>query len=373
MKVLVIGGGISGLAACTSIRSYVDSSVEIFVVEPKDHIEIFWAAYRSLFDKEMAESSIFALDTYASKHNVLHIQSTVQELTDHQAKLANGDVIEFDVCILATGASMPYHGLGRGLEAASNTRAERLQALKQSGEELLQATTLLIIGGGLVGAELAGDIASYSRETTKSTRVILVHSGDHLCPEMNKKAGNMVKDKLENLGVKVILNEKAIKNDAGNKMVLESSGEIIEADKVVMTVGLDPVNSFVDPAYLNTQGWIEVDDYFQVKGAEGKLLAYGDCCTLLPNAGNQVFQNMSVIGSNVKQILNAKKAGDGRVPSLSKHYDASEVYICSVGPEDGVAFTPYCTVDWVLPRVKNYSMFLFEARHKLGLEKEDST
>ena len=369
MKVLVVGGGISGLAAVRGIRNYVDSQVEIVLVEPKDHIEIFWASYRSLFDREMAESSIFSLAKYAATHSVQHIQSTVQELTNHQVKLANGDTIEFDVCVLAMGASMPYPGLGRGFEAASNTRAERLQALKRSGKQLLQADTLLMVGGGLVGAELAGDVAAYSRDASKSTRVILVHSGDHLCPEMNDKAGTMVKAKLEELGVQVVLNDKAVKNSAG-KMALESSGKVIEADKVIMTVGLEPMNSFVDPAYLNTQGWIEVDDYFQVKGAEGKLFAYGDCCTLLPNSGNEALHNMSVIGYNVKQIINAKNAGDGREPSLSKFYDSSQVYICSVGPEDGVAFTPYCTFDWILPRFKNYSMFLFEMRHKLGLVHE---
>jgi len=369
MKVVVIGGGIAGLAACTGIRSYADDELEVILVEPKDHIEVFWASYRSLFHAEMAQSSIFSLEKYAFKHSVKHIQSTAQELTDHQVKLANGVTIEFDVCVLAMGASMPYHGLGRGFEAASNTRADRLKALATSGLQVILVKTVLIVGGGLVGSELAGDIAVYSKNASNSTRVILVHSGDHLCPEMNDKAGQAVKTKLEELGVKVILNEKAVKNSAG-KMVLESSGKVIEADQVVMTVGIDPMNSFVDPGYLNQEGWVEVDEYFQVKGAGGKLFAFGDCCTLLPNTGYGALQNINVIGYNIKQTLNSKKVGSSQLPSLSKYYNPLEAYICTVGPDDGVIFTPYCSCDCLIPRFKNYSMFLFEVRYKLGLEAE---
>lgn len=370
MKVLVIGGGIGGLSACTGIRSYVDSQVEIILVEPKDHIEIFWASYRSLFDMETAESSLFALDLFASKHNVLHIQSFVTELTLHQVKLDNGQVIGFDVCVLATGASIPFEGLGRGLAVASNTRAERLRAMSLAGKALLEAETVVIVGGGLIGSELAGDLAVYSRDRAKSTRVILVHSGDHLVPEMNGKAATMLQDKLSELGVKIILNEKAMKTKNGN-LLLESSGDVLEADHIVWTVGIEPVNNFVDPGHLNDNGWIEVDEYFQVKGAEGKLFAIGDCCTALPNAGSQILANINVIGYNVKKVLEAKQAGTEEKPSLSKHYHGPEVYICTVGPEDGVAYTGYCSFDWMIPRFKNYTMFLFEPRNKLGLEQEE--
>lgn len=376
MKVVVVGGGIAGLAACTSIRSYLDSSkLDIVLVEPKDHIEVFWATYRSLFDRDVAESSTFLLDKYAAKHSIQHIQSTVEELTGHQIKLANGDVIEFDACVLAMGASMPYPGMGRGFEAASNSRTARLQALQHAGEQLIDDTeTLLIVGGGLVGAELAGDVAAYSQNTAapKNVNVILVHSGDHLCPEMSLRGGTMVQKKLEALGVQVILNDKAVENSTG-KMVLESSGKVIEADRVVMTVGIKPMNSFVDPAYLNSEGWIDVDDHFQIKGAEGNLFAFGDCCTLLPNAGNQILHNMSVIGYNVKETIGAKciTGGSGKKARLSRVHAAPEAYICSVGPTDGVAYTPWCSFDWILPRFKNYSMFLFEVRHKLGLVEED--
>jgi apoptosis-inducing factor 2 len=381
MKVLVIGGGMGGVAACTGIRSYVPSATEITLVEPKDHIEIVWAAYRSLFDQEMAESSIFPLDTWAAKHNVLHIMSTVVKLqvasqedgtitatANNAATLANGNVIEFDVCVVATGAANPYAAWGRGPDHTTISRQERLLALKNHGKALLDANSVLIVGGGLIGTELAGDLAVFSRDAGNSTRVIIVHSGPHLCHhELNESAATMLHDKLAELGVRAILNDTAIPNAAGN-MTLQSTGQVLQADQVVMANGLQPVNSFVDPKFLNDKGWIQVNEYFQVIGAEQTLFAIGDCCNALPNTGHVLINNVDVIGYNVKGVLAAK--ANGKAPWLSKHHQHSGVYICTVGPEDGVAITPYCSSDWVLPGIKNYSMFLYDARSKFGLEPE---
>jgi NADH dehydrogenase FAD-containing subunit len=44
-KVLVIGGGVAGCAAIVGLRKK-DKKVEIVLVEPKDHLEVFWASYR---------------------------------------------------------------------------------------------------------------------------------------------------------------------------------------------------------------------------------------------------------------------------------------------------------------------------------------
>ena len=366
-KVLVIGGGIAGVSTCSGLRKYESNQdVEIILVEPKDHVEMFWAAYRSPFDAKTAEGSLFSLEKFCTKHSIQHLQTTVTQLSTTSATLENGQVIEFDMAVLATGASMPWDGFGRGLTAASKTRQERLEMLKREGNRLLSSETVVIGGGGLVGSELASDLATFSRNANRSVRVILVHSGDYLCHhEMNPKAGKMLQEKMEKLGIRVILNEKLIKNDEG-KMVLENSGELIEADQFIMTTGVEPMNSFVDPGFLNDKGWIEVDEYFQVKGAEGKLFAMGDCCTGLPNAGWLLIQNSKTIGWNISAILSARRKK--KKPRLTKCSHPADVYICTIGTEDGVASTPMCASACFLPWLKNRTMFLFEPRWQLGLE-----
>jgi len=369
-SILVIGGGIAGLSAITGIRGY-NTQVHIVLVEPKDHVEIFWAAYRSLFVPEVAKSSLFSLTKFATRYSIQHIRSTVKQLTLNQAILKDQTVIEFDVCVICTGASNPFPGFGRGLDAASTTQKERLKSLKKHGKSLMDAETLLIIGGGLIACELAGDLSVYSGWALKTTEITIIHSGHHLCPEIDAATGQHIYDKLENMGVKVFLNEKAIKQDDG-KWALESNGKLFTADQVIVT-GINPVNSFVDSEFLNAEGWIEVDECFQVKKAEFKIFAFGDCCTLLPNTAEQAFANINRIGYNVKTALQHNRADgkDAAPPKLWEAYHPYEVYTVTVGPEDGAFFSQLLTVDMFLPKMKNDTMFLYEAWNKLGLEQED--
>ncbi|CAB9498759.1 expressed unknown protein [Seminavis robusta] len=66
---------------------------------------------------------------------------------------------------------------GNGLPNGYNgNREERLERLKDYGQELLNAKKVVIVGGGLVGVELAGDVAGYGKLEHKDVDVTLVHS-----------------------------------------------------------------------------------------------------------------------------------------------------------------------------------------------------
>lgn len=382
MKVLVIGGGFGGLAACTGLRNAERGScggkkasepAEIILVEPKDHIEIFWTAFRSPFDEDVAANSLYPLAPVCHEKDVKHIQSTVTELTKTRATLANGESIDFDVAVIATGAAYAkWPALGRGLVGASVTREERLAALKAEGEKYLRpGGSVLIVGGGLVGSELAGDLLAHARKKGASPlpKVTLVQSGSQLCPEMSAKAASMVHTKLKKLGVEVILNEKVVEENG--RTILQNSGKEIQADQVVYSVGVQPVNSFVDPSFLNDKGWVDVDEHYQVRGAEGSLFAMGDCCTLLHNAANQVMANIDVMGHNLKAVLDAKRSGSTKSPVLGlKKPSSMAVYVCTVGTEDGVADLGFTHTQYLLPSYKNRTLFLDVPQGKFGLKKD---
>jgi NADH dehydrogenase FAD-containing subunit len=367
MKCLVIGGGFGGLTAITGLRK-ADKTVEIVLVEPKEYFEVAWAAYRSAFDDKTADGSLFDLKAYCESKNVQHIKTVVTNLTSDQATLANGDTITFDVAVVATGAGCKWDACGRGPPASGNeTLQARKAILKAEGVKLVDAESVLICGGGLIGTELAGDVAYYKKEKNKPVNVTLVHSGDHLCPEISVKAAAMIKRKIEKLGVTVVLGDKA--SEKNGQMVLEKSGEVVAADEIVMTNGIQPLNQFMDSSLLNGKGWVEVDDFFRVKGTSGKIFSIGDCCTLLPNSGAQVLGNVPVLGKNIKTVLDAIQADKSlEEVKLKKHIHGPEVYVSTVGPKDGVAYTSMFFTQFVLPSFKNNTFFFFKAKGELGLK-----
>lgn len=387
-RVLVIGGGIAGASSIVGLRN-VNKDVEIFLVEPKEYMEACWAAYRAPFEEWVAKGSLFDLAPFCEKYNVTQVRCLVKSLSQSSADLDNGDTIHFDVCVVATGATSNWEGLGRGPRRYSVN--DRLKQLKEVGEKLLSVKSVLVIGGGITGTELAGDIACYAKRAAKEITVTLVHSGNHLCPEMNEQAGSKAKQQLEERGVTVILNERCIANDSGKTYTLASSGEGIEADEIILTVGNVALNDFFEDGLrscLNENGWVEVDEYFRVAGAEGKIFSIGDCCTLLPNSGSQIVFNKDVIGHNINAALEAGKEGcpnpsehgeegngNGRNPAhprLEKYALGPEVYVATTGTKSGVMYFRNdwynnAWTTWLLPWLKQKTMFFFSPKTKLGI------
>jgi apoptosis-inducing factor 2 len=370
-NLLVIGGGLGGISAIVGLRK-VDKTTEITLVEPKEYMEVAWAAYRSPFEEWVAEGSVLDLAAFCKANSVTHLRALVVTMDCSQAQLDDGTVVPFNVAVVASGATTQWPGLGRGPPLGNGSRAGRLEELKIEGERLMNAGSILVVGGGLIGTELAGDLKGYASKAGRELKITLVHSGEHLCPEFSPAAAAMVKDKLEKMGVTVILNDKAKSDDKG-KMVLEKAGTAIEANEVVMTTGLGSCNSFMNALStdaLNDRGFVNTDDYFRVKGTDGKVFSIGDCCTTLPNSGSQILNNIKVLGNNIKITLDAVTAHQLKpeLPGLKKFELGPEVYLATIGPNDGVMF--YSSTFWtqyMLPWLKNSTMFFFRVKSELGL------
>lgn len=156
MTVLVIGGGCGGLSFITALRK-LDPAVEIVLVEPKDFCELLWASYRSPFDEQIAENSTFPLDEYCEEKSVRHLRTKVIRMTTNEAELEDGTIINFDSAVVSVGANIPWSGSGNGLPVGyDGSREERLKIMKEQGGRLLNAKKVVIVGGGLIGVELAG-------------------------------------------------------------------------------------------------------------------------------------------------------------------------------------------------------------------------
>jgi len=360
------------MTAATSIRKF-DKLVNITLVDPKDYMEVHWASVRSIFDPEIASKSTFDIQKWAVAKSVKVLRNTVTKLNPNEATLADGTVIEFNVAVICTGAQTRFPALGRGPPSAqakegSGSRQRRLAQLEREGKKYLEAKSVLVVGGGLIGVEFASDLAYYAKQAGKSIKITLAHSQNQLGgAELTPKAAAMVQNKLETLGVQVVLNQKVTKE--GEDLILMDKK--VDAEQVVWTTGNYSCNApFLDKKYLDARGWIKVDDYFRVKGAEQSLFALGDCCDLLPNAGSQILGTMGMIGKNVAVTLDAIQTGsfDNVEKKMRKVLVQPEVYVTTIGKQTGVAQTPCCHTQFLLPWFKNSTMFLFKPKSELGLK-----
>jgi pyruvate/2-oxoglutarate dehydrogenase complex dihydrolipoamide dehydrogenase (E3) component len=168
--------------------------------------------------------------------------------------------------VLATGTSPsapPIDGLD---QVAPWTNREATTSSEVPG-------SLIILGGGPVGAEMAQAWRSYG------SKVALIEAADRLLPAEEPFAGEQVAEALTERGVDVRTGAKVtgVSRRNGRVHVELEGDELVDADEFLVAVGRKPA---VDGIGLETvgvepDGYLEVDDQLRVSGSDW-LYAVGD-------------------------------------------------------------------------------------------------
>jgi NADH dehydrogenase len=190
---------------------------------------------------------------------------------------------------------MPEHAfLMKSIGDAQELRGAVIDRLEEANLQRDEATikrllTFVVVGGGYSGVETAGQILDliqginrfYPRIARKDYRVILVHSGKHLLPEINEDLGAYCEKNMRARGVEIILNARVMSMTA-SKVTL-GNGQVLESYTVVSTVGNAPHPILIDLCKKNNipteKARIITDATMRVEGFEN-LWAAGDCAAV---------------------------------------------------------------------------------------------
>jgi len=183
--------------------------------------------------------------------------------------------------------ALPLKTLGDALFLRNRIIARLEQAeLQPDVQQRRWLMTFVVVGGGFSGVETVGELVDflhsslryYKRVRPEDLRVVLLHSGDRLLPELSARLGGFTFRKMQYRGVDVRLGARAAQvTDRGVHL---DCGEIIEAGTVVCTIGTQP-NALVDqvPSPKN-RGRLVVNADMSVPGIDG-LWAAGDCAAVI--------------------------------------------------------------------------------------------
>jgi len=147
--------------------------------------------------------------------------------------------------------------------------------------------TLVVAGGGFAGVETIAGINDFMREAVRfysnlredMLRIVLVHPGDVILPELGKKLGLYTQKKLAERGVEIQVNVRV--SAVSERGVELSTGEMIETKALIWTAGTSP-NPVLDALpCLKERGRLHVNEMLQVPDWPG-VWAMGDCA-LVPN------------------------------------------------------------------------------------------
>lgn len=169
--------------------------------------------------------------------------------------------------VVATGSSALVPDIAGLRESNPWTSREAAAAKEVPGR-------LVIIGAGVVGAEMATAFAALGSSVTLLAR-------DGVLPLAEPFAGEMVTESLVAAGVSVLSGAEAVsveRDGSGVVHVETAGGELIEADEILVAVGRAPNTRDIglDTVGLAAGGWLAVDEALRVAGAGDWLYAAGD-------------------------------------------------------------------------------------------------
>ncbi|MCP4423624.1 MAG: FAD-dependent oxidoreductase [Chloroflexi bacterium] len=321
--VLIVGGGFAGVAVAQKLA---ESGVDATLVDRKNYFEVTFATLRNVANPKLLGNT--PRKRYRDFLKGAFIQASVASMNDKEAKLTDGDTIRFNRAIIATGSRYPTLPLAK--TNAAFDYGERNQEMLDEHKTLASAKSVLVIGGGAVGVEFAGEIASAFPEK----EITLAHAGDALLENMKSKAQRKALEQLKAIGVEVKFNRRFAKDGAVYRCSL--TNETIQPDIAYVCVGMAPNTEFLQaemPNILDDKGLIKVDSHMKVQGCDN-LYALGDCATLDDQKHGYLA---SVQGANLATML--LKSAEGKEPKFYK--TPPLVIVTPTGTNSGVAQLPF--------------------------------
>lgn len=272
--ICIIGNGISGITTARYIRKFSDHKITIISSESKHFYSRTALMYVYMGHMKLEHTKPYE-DWFWTKNRIELVHDFVEKVNfeKNEILLKTSQPIVYDDLILATGSQPNKYGWpGQDLEGVSGLYS--IQDLENIEKYTKNITEASIIGGGLIGIELAEMLTS--RKIKVNFLVREKHFWANILPEQE---GKLIEKEIEKHGVNLLLNKELteIIPDKNNKVksIKTKSGEQINCEFVGLTVGVSPNISFLKNTILATEKGILVDEY--LKTNLPNVYAIGDC------------------------------------------------------------------------------------------------
>ncbi len=351
-RVIIVGGGYAGI----NVARLLDAHADVTLVEPKSQFVHNVAAIRSLVQPGLLDQLLIPYDRLLKNGAV--VQGKASKLNGSAVELADGQALQGDAIVIATGA-----GYAIPFKAHTDSIADFRSAQEEAGAAILEAQSIAIVGGGPVGIELAGEIA----QVHPRKEVTLISSGPSLLPDYNPRLGTRLVKDLSTLGVDVKLNALVtdlpqISGPFGPATLSLSDGGTVSADLVFPAIGSKPEASLLqgaDEMTFDTLGRVATDPWMRLPGTPN-IFALGDAA----NAGEAmtivaITRQAPWLAKTIRRML------DGKAIEKMKPYAPwpTPPLLVPVGPKRGASVLPLGRDGWVVgpfvtSRMKGRDLFL---------------
>lgn len=334
MKLIILGGGFCGAIIAKKLDKRQD--VDVILIDKKSYYEYTPSIHKLISDREYLDKITIPFEKIVKKGRVVVDQLT--NLTDQYVETIN-EKITYDYLIISTGIKYPIF-----LDDQENvfTLKSSTSAI-QINQKIVNAKQVLIIGGGLIGTEIAGELVT----KMKDKHVTIVHSKERLIERNPTKASSYAQKFLERKGAKIIFNEKIVRHEG--RIFISNKGSQIEADLAIWCAGIrwspDYLNGF-DPQIFTNKGALKVNDHLQLHGFEN-IFVGGDVCSV---SEEKTAQNARIHGSfivkNMRKLMTNKR--------IISYKPKKRIMVISLGAWSGILIYGKIVFTGMVPGILKY-------------------
>jgi NADH dehydrogenase FAD-containing subunit len=331
MKVVILGGGFCGAVIAKKLNRYKELEVTLF--DTKDYFEYSPSIWKLLLHPSYHRRLIIPYRQFLNRTRI--ITDIIRNVTPEYVETEKEKLV-YEYLVVSTGIDYPVFLKNKENVFTIKSGTE----VTQYSEKVAKATTILIIGGGLIGTEVAGALA----RSTPEKQIILVHPHDRLLERNTKAVSHYAKKYLEEHGVQLIFKEKVV--DHRNGIFITDTQRRITADLGIWCAGITSnpwyLSTFL-PSVFTEKKALKVNQFLQLEGYKNIFVGGDITSTPEEKTAASADRHGRIISENILRVLKQK--------SLIVYKPRKEPMVISLGNGDGILTYPPFVIPGFIPAI----------------------
>ena len=360
-RVVIVGGGFGGVQCARTLRRRLSAGTcEIVLFNRENHM-VFHPLLPEVAGASLNPDAVAAplrqmLTGVKCRTETVRSIDFLKRVIEFEAHDGSAGSLPYDHVVIACGKSaslgavpgMSDHAFAlKGVGDAMALRSHVIQQLENAevaSDESQRRWYLsfLVIGAGFSGVEVAGEINDLVRHSSRfypnispdEISVTLVHSRDHILPELGPDLRVFAQKKMQQAGITMMLNERV--TAATSEGVVLNDGRRLRGATVVSTVGTAVPLLVERMAAPKDHGSLLTESDMRLKGSDSAW-AIGDCARIVnahdqsicPPTGQFAERQGRQAAENIVRALNGR-------PTTPFTYKPLGVF-CAIGGRNAVA------------------------------------
>lgn len=310
-QLVIIGGGFAG----SYVAKKLEDTFKVTLIDSKDYFEFTPSVLRVIVYPELMGKIQTKYKNFLK--NSRFILGEVKEV-GNKSVLVNNERIQFDYLVVSSGSKY-----GSPIKQGNIVMDFRAKMLRDYHKELEKAKTVLIVGGGLVGTELASEIA----EKYPSKKLTLITASEKLIPRNNHVSSDVAEWHLKEKKVVLRFNEEVIMK---NGFVFTPSKNLLKADIVFYCNGIKCNSEFMTKYFSDKieGGFLKVNESLQLQGMKNIFVA-GDLVNIKEEKTAQNSEKHAKVV--IKNLINLEKE-----KPLVNYVSKKRPFVISLGETKGI-------------------------------------